>query len=71
MTTNDKINAKLDEWETRQGSASSIRGLDQSESLSLIAALRIALEALQRCEKRTLHAKNGIFAIAEKLGVKP
>jgi hypothetical protein len=62
MNDIDKINVKLDKWKADPHAP---------REQMLDAALRIALKGLERCQKRTLHAKNTIWAIQEALEGKP
>jgi hypothetical protein len=61
MNDTDKINAMLDDMELYRS----------ANYCKLEAALRIAVKGLERCQKRTLHAKNTIWAVAEALERKP
>jgi hypothetical protein len=64
MNDIDKINAKLDAMKAARQSKMEEAS---NQAGTLDAALRIAVKGLERCQKRTLHAKNTIWAVAEAL----
>jgi hypothetical protein len=70
LNDTNKINAKLDDLESGLKLNPDYSTDNYTCPRSLIDALRIAVEGLERCQKRTLHAKNTIWEIAKKLEVK-
>jgi hypothetical protein len=71
MNDTEKINTKLNEIGYGFDCCKADQCPAADTGKALIAALRIAVKGLERCQKRTLHAKNTIWAVAEALEGKP